>query len=88
VYGEIKLKWEIQDGNTMILRLNVPVNSLAVISLVNIDPGCIQELNDYVTEMEYSNYHYDEKERRVEFTAPSGKINIEYKLNDFCKINA
>lgn len=88
VYGEIKVKWEIQDGNTMILQVNVPANSLAVISLTNIDSGCIKELNDYVTEMEYSNYHYDEKERRVEFTAPSGKINIEYKLNDFCKINA
>ncbi|MEH7097212.1 alpha-L-rhamnosidase [Neobacillus vireti] len=88
IYGDIKVKWEIQEEKKMILQVCVPANTIAVISLTNVDPGCIQELNDYVTEMEYSNYQYDEKERRAEFTAPSGKINIEYKLNDFCKINA
>ncbi|MCM3725762.1 hypothetical protein M3226_08710 [Neobacillus cucumis] len=71
----------------MFLQVMVPANSIAVISLTNVEPGCIQELNDYVTEMEYSNYQYYEKERRVEFTAPSGQINIEYKLNELCRIN-
>ncbi|MBT2654008.1 family 78 glycoside hydrolase catalytic domain [Bacillus sp. ISL-18] len=81
IYGDIKVKWDIQEEKKMILQVLVPANTIAVISLTNVDPGCLQELNDYVTEMEYSNYQYDEKERRVEFTAPSGKINIEYQLN-------
>ncbi|PGV53909.1 alpha-L-rhamnosidase [Bacillus sp. AFS037270] len=87
IYGDIKVKWEIKEEKKMFLQVMVPANTIAVISLTNVDPGCIQELNDYVTEMGYSNYQYDEKERRVEFTARSGQINIEYKLNELCRIN-
>jgi alpha-L-rhamnosidase len=86
VYGDIKVKWEIQEEKKMFLQVMIPANTMAVISLTNVDPGCVQELKDLVSGMGYSNYHYYEKERRVEFTAPSGQINIEYKLNELSKI--
>ncbi|WP_342041613.1 alpha-L-rhamnosidase [Bacillus sp. OTU2372] len=87
IYGDIKVKWEIKEEQKMFLQVVVPANTMAVISLKNVDHGSVQKLNDYLTEMEYSNYQYYEKERRVEFTAPSGQINIEYKLNELCRIN-
>jgi alpha-L-rhamnosidase len=84
VYGEIKVKWEIQDGKNMILQVNVPANSLAVISLINVSQDCIQELKNDVIKMGYSDVQLYEEEKRLAFTAASGQIIIKYKLNNVC----
>ncbi|MED4225896.1 alpha-L-rhamnosidase [Neobacillus cucumis] len=84
VYGEIKVKWEVQDGKNMILQVNIPANSLAVISLINISQDCIQELKNEVMKMGYSDVQLYEEEKRLAFTAASGQINIKYKLENVC----
>ncbi|MBM7653593.1 alpha-L-rhamnosidase [Neobacillus cucumis] len=84
VYGEIKVKWEVQDGKNMILQVNIPANSLAVISLINISQDCIQELKNEVIKMGYSDVQLYEEEKRLAFTAASGQINIKYKLENVC----
>ncbi|MEH7414583.1 family 78 glycoside hydrolase catalytic domain [Neobacillus drentensis] len=81
VYGEIKVKWEIDDEKNMNLQVSVPANTLAVISLPNVSPNCIPELNDYITELGYSNCQYNKKINKFVFTVPSGQIEIKYKLN-------
>ncbi|PLS02868.1 alpha-L-rhamnosidase-related protein [Neobacillus cucumis] len=87
VYGEMKVKWEINEEKKMFLQVMVPANTIAVISLTNVDPDCIQDLNDYLTEMGYTNCQYFEKEGKVEFTASSGKMNIEFKIIEICRLN-
>ncbi|MDR4946054.1 alpha-L-rhamnosidase [Neobacillus cucumis] len=84
VYGEIKVKWEIQDGKNMILQVNIPANSLAVISLINVSQDCIQELKNDVMKMAYSDVQWYEEEKPLAFTAASGQINIKYKLENVC----
>ncbi|WP_160720595.1 alpha-L-rhamnosidase [Bacillus sp. USDA818B3_A] len=87
VYGEIKVKWEIQDGNTMILQVNVPANSLAVISLTNVNQVRMQELNDYIIGMGYNDVQFHEEGKRLEFTVPSGQIHLKYELEICDKLN-
>jgi alpha-L-rhamnosidase len=71
----------------MFLQVMVPANTFAVISLTNVNPDCIQDLKKYVSEKGYADLHYYEEERRIQFMTGSGRIKIEYKINDFCKIN-
>ena len=80
------MTWEIEDGKNMLLEVNVPANSLAVISLINVSKDCIQELKNDVIEMGYSDVQLYEEEKRLEFTAASGQINIKYKLENGCGI--
>jgi alpha-L-rhamnosidase len=86
VYGNIRVKWRVQDENQMSLHVKVPANTLVVISLTNVCPVSIQELNDYVIEMGYSNVQYHEDEKKFEFTAGSGQVDINWKLHDSCQM--
>ncbi|MEH7117780.1 family 78 glycoside hydrolase catalytic domain [Neobacillus vireti] len=84
VYGDIKVKWEIEDGKNMSLEVNVPANSLAVISLTNVSQDYIQELKNDVLEMGYSDIQLYQEEKRLDLTAASGQFNIKYKLENGC----
>lgn len=82
VYGEIKVNWEVQDGQKMFLQVKVPPNTVGVISLTNISPDCVPELVKQVSEMGYADPQFNEEEKRFEFTVPSGQIEMKWKLHD------
>jgi alpha-L-rhamnosidase len=86
VYGEIKVKWEVQDEKNLLLQVKVPANTLAVISLTNISLDCISELTHHVKEMGYTDLQFYEKEKRVEFSAGPGHIELKCELLDCAKI--
>ncbi|MEH7073473.1 alpha-L-rhamnosidase [Neobacillus drentensis] len=81
-YGEIKVKWEKQDEKNMILQVKVPANTTAVITLPNVNPDCIKELHDFVYGKGYSDIQYNHEEKRFEFIAGSGELEIKWKLHE------
>jgi alpha-L-rhamnosidase len=85
-YGDITVKWELQDGNQMFLQVNVPTNTTAVISLKDISYESLKTLEKYVVEHGYTDVHYYEEEKRFEFTTPSGLIEMKWKINEFCQV--
>jgi alpha-L-rhamnosidase len=82
VYGEIKVNWEIQEEENNLLRVSVPANTLAVISLKNVSPDYLSELVKQVKEIGYSDPQYLEEEKRFEFTVGSGQIELKWKLHE------
>ncbi|PKG23863.1 alpha-L-rhamnosidase [Niallia nealsonii] len=81
VYGEIKVKWEIQDEKEMVLQVKVPANTCAIISLQNVSLDNIAYLQKYVKKKGYSNPKFYQEEKRFEFTVSSGQIEVNWKLH-------
>lgn len=86
VYGEIKVNWKVQDEKNIHLKVKVPANTLAVISLTNVRQDCISELTQHVKEMGYTDLQFHEKENRLEFTAGSGQLELKWEILDCIKI--
>jgi alpha-L-rhamnosidase len=86
VYGEIKVSWQVQDEKNMLLKVKVPANTSAVISLTNISLHCNSELIQHVKEMGYTDLQFYEKENRLEFTAGSGQIEMKWEILDCVEI--
>ncbi|MDF2788205.1 MAG: alpha-L-rhamnosidase [Neobacillus sp.] len=85
VYGEIKIKWEVQEEQDMFLQVNVPANTVATISLTNVSPDYIQELKQHASEKGYEHTQYYQDENRFEFTVGSGQIEVSWKLHDLIR---
>lgn len=86
VYGEILVKWEVQEEQNMFLQVKVPANTAATISLTNVSPDCIQELKQLASEKGYADVQYYQEENRFEFIIGSGQIEVKWKLHDLSQL--
>lgn len=86
VYGEIQVKWEVQEDHNVFLQVKVPANSAATISLTNVSPDCIHELRQLASEKGNEKVQYFQEENRFEFEVGSGQIEVTWKLNDLSQL--
>lgn len=85
VYGEIKVKWELLDDRQVQLSVKVPANTIADISLVQVNPESVAELENYVITNGHEIRGYDLENNTFVFTVPSGEVEVKWKLKELIK---
>ncbi|MCM3444267.1 alpha-L-rhamnosidase [Metabacillus halosaccharovorans] len=77
VYGQIRVGWKIDSRNEMVLNVEVPPNSFALISLQHINPKDLSRFKE-----QFEGQITLEDDCHLQFTVPSGKDELRYQLDD------
>ncbi|WP_394186791.1 alpha-L-rhamnosidase [Metabacillus halosaccharovorans] len=75
VYGQIRVEWKIDSRNEMVLNVEVPANSSALISLQHLNPKDLSRFKE-----QFEGYTELESDSHLKFTVPSGKYEWRYQL--------